>query len=393
MPASEPLDKAAYDIVYQGQPGAFSEDAAFDFVARDARLLGLETLQEAFDIVARGEATYAVIPVENTLAGPVDETYDLLSENNLNIIDETVQTISHCLIAPPGTPIEDVHRVLSHPIALAQCEHSLRTHLRMEPVPAFDTAGAVELVIRDRVPHTGAIGSARSAEVYGGEILRENIQDHPENYTRFLLMCAPEKTCCREARGNFGKDQHLFQSAPCGPQGIGCASPLCRIWNPVDPRTFASRPRFVFRIRLLCRLHRDHGRRGRIPSLGRVEEGCPGGEGPGNLSFTRGNDQRICSKRASLMVDSRPRRRQPIRLYFHRHGRLPRRRPRTHKRRSGRFGLLDNLDELNDRSVFSRVGKMEFTRLARNTKTRSSPAHTAPASTADSAASMLQARQ
>ena len=211
MPASEPLDKAAYDIVYQGQPGAFSEDAAFDFVARDARLLGLETLQEAFDIVAGGEATYAVIPVENTLAGPVDETYDLLSENNLNIIDETVQTISHCLIAPPGTPIEDVHRVLSHPIALAQCEHSLRTHLRMEPVPAFDTAGAVELVIRDRVPHTGAIGSARSAEVYGGEILRENIQDHPENYTRFLLMCAPERLAAEKREGTSVKTSICFK--------------------------------------------------------------------------------------------------------------------------------------------------------------------------------------
>ena len=211
MPVSEPADKAVYDIVYQGQPGAFSEDAAFDFVARDARLLGLKTLQQVFDIVTKGGATTAVIPVENTLAGPIDETYDLLSENDLVIIDETVQTISHCLIAPPGTRIEDVHRALSHPIALAQCAQSLRTHLRMEPVPAFDTAGAVELVVRDRIPNTAAIGSARSAEVYGGEILRKNIQDHPENYTRFLLMCAPEKVPAHEGKGSSVKTSLCFR--------------------------------------------------------------------------------------------------------------------------------------------------------------------------------------
>ena len=211
MPLSKSIVTAEYDVVYQGQPGAFSEDAAFDFVPRDSRLLGLKTLQEVFDRVAQGQAQYAVIPVENTLAGPIDETYDLLAQNDLVIIDETVQTISHCLIVPSGTPIEDVRRVLSHPIALAQCEQSLKTQLKMDPVPAFDTAGAVELVIRERTPHTGAIGSARSAAVYGGEILRSGIQDHPENYTRFLLMCAQNNLKSDRSSSDSLKTSICFQ--------------------------------------------------------------------------------------------------------------------------------------------------------------------------------------
>jgi prephenate dehydratase len=211
MPLTKAIGTAEYDVVYQGQPGAFSEDATFDFVSRDSRLLGLRTLQDVFDSVARGQAPYAVIPVENTLAGPIDETYDLLAQNDLVIIDETVQTISHCLIVPKGTPIEDVTRVLSHPVALAQCEQSLKTHLKMEPVPAFDTAGAVELVIRDKTPHTGAIGSARSADVYGGEILLSGIQDHPENYTRFLLMCTPDNPAAERPSSDLLKTSVCFQ--------------------------------------------------------------------------------------------------------------------------------------------------------------------------------------
>jgi prephenate dehydratase len=183
-----------YDLTYQGQPGAFSEDAAFDFVARNARLLPSRTLQNAFDSVADGDAAYAIIPIENTLAGPIDDTYDLLATSDLAIVDENVQPISHCLIALPGTRKVDVRRVLSHPIALAQCAGFLKSHPEWEAVRAFDTAGAVEDVLRDERPGDAAIGSARASEVYGGEILMADIQDHPENYTRFVLLAADPET-------------------------------------------------------------------------------------------------------------------------------------------------------------------------------------------------------
>ena len=177
-----------YEVSYQGQPGAFSEDAAYDFVPRTGRLLPTRTLQDTFASVASGDAAYAIVPIENTLAGPIDETYELLSESELVIVDETVQPISHCLIAPTGSGRDEVTRVLSHPIALAQCAGFLEAHPGWEPVSAFDTAGAVEMVLANRNPGEAAIGSARSAEVYGGEILMSGIQDHPENYTRFVLL-------------------------------------------------------------------------------------------------------------------------------------------------------------------------------------------------------------
>lgn len=184
------VTSTSYELTYQGQPGAFSEDAAFDFVARTARLLPSRTLRDAFSSAAKGDAVYAIVPVENTLAGPIDETFELLAEGELSIVDETVQPISHCLIAPPGSRRADVVRVLSHPIALAQCAGFLKSHPEWEAVPAFDTAGAVEDVLREGRPGDAAIGSARAAEVYGGQILMEAIQDHPENYTRFLLLSA-----------------------------------------------------------------------------------------------------------------------------------------------------------------------------------------------------------
>jgi prephenate dehydratase len=188
MASSEAGDSGPYPLTYQGQPGAFSEDAALDFVDAGERLLPSRTLDAAFSAVTEGRATYALLPVENTLAGPIDETFDLIATSDLVVVDENVQPILHCLIAPPGRPLDQVRRVYSHPIALAQCAGFFRLHPEWEAVPAFDTAGAVEMVIRDRIPGAAAIASARAAAVYDGQILIEGIQDHPENYTRFLLL-------------------------------------------------------------------------------------------------------------------------------------------------------------------------------------------------------------
>jgi len=182
----------SYALTYQGQPGAFSEDAALDFVEPSVPLLPSRTLDLAFAAVGDGRATYALLPVENTLAGPIDETFDLMATRDLVVVDENVQPIFHCLIAGPGVRLDQVRRVYSHPIALAQCAGFLRSHPEWEAVSAFDTAGAVEMVIRDQRTDAAAIASARAAAVYDGEILIEGIQDHPENYTRFLLLARRE---------------------------------------------------------------------------------------------------------------------------------------------------------------------------------------------------------
>lgn len=176
------------DAAYQGSPGAFSEDAARILAGPEARLLPCETLEGTFQAVARGEARQAVVPVENTLAGSIATTYDLLIDHGLTITGETVLHIDHALIAPPGVGFGQVRRVLSHPIALAQCERFFREHPGIEPVSVFDTAGAVAMIVAGARRDAAAIASRRAADLHGGVVLRAGIQDHPENYTRFLCL-------------------------------------------------------------------------------------------------------------------------------------------------------------------------------------------------------------
>ena len=177
-----------YDAAYQGTRGSNSEDACIDLLSPAAKLLPRTTLEDVFNAVNRGEARYGVVPVENTLAGSIHRCYDLLFEHDLKIIGETVRHILFALIAPPGVALSEVRKALSHPVALAQCERFFREHPQIQPVPVYDTAGAVEIVINEGSRDSAAVATRRAATVFGGEILAEAIQDHMENYTRFLLI-------------------------------------------------------------------------------------------------------------------------------------------------------------------------------------------------------------
>jgi prephenate dehydratase len=177
-----------YDAAYQGTRGANSEDAAIDLLSKDAKLLPRETLEDVFNSVTHGEAQYGVVPIENTLAGSIHLCYDLLFEHDLKIVGETVRHILFALIAPPGVPLSQVRQALSHPMALNQCGQFFRKHPQIQPMPVYDTAGAVERVIREGLNDAAAVATRRAAEVYGGVVLAESIQDHSENYTRFLLI-------------------------------------------------------------------------------------------------------------------------------------------------------------------------------------------------------------
>jgi prephenate dehydratase len=181
-----------YDAAYQGTRGANSEDAAIDLLTPAAKLLPCETLEDVFTAVRRGEARFAVVPIENTLAGSIHRSYDLLFEHDLKIVGETVRHIVFALIAQPGVALSEVRKALSHPVALNQCEHFFRQHPRIQPVPVYDTAGAVETIMRERQRDCGAVATRRAAQVYGGIILADAIQDHLENYTRFLLIAPSE---------------------------------------------------------------------------------------------------------------------------------------------------------------------------------------------------------
>ena len=181
-------DATRADAAYQGAPGAFSEDAARALLGARARLRPCATLDETFAVLTSGETAAAVVPIENTLAGPVPACADLVARHDVRIVGERVLRIGHALLAAPGVGCSTIRRVFSHPVAIAQCEEFFRAHPAMTPVPAFDTAGAVAEVVREGWTDAAAIAGVRAADVYGAVVLAREIQDAPDNFTRFLLL-------------------------------------------------------------------------------------------------------------------------------------------------------------------------------------------------------------
>jgi prephenate dehydratase len=183
-------DAPAADAAYQGQPGAYSEQAARRLCGRNAALLPCEALSDVFDALARGRAHAAVIPIENTLAGAVPGALRLLFDSDLVVDAETTEWIDHVLAGPAGARIETLDAVLSHPVALAQCTRFFRDHPHIRAVPVFDTAGAMDIVMRDGRGDRAAIAGRAAAALYGASILAASLQDHTANYTRFVRVVA-----------------------------------------------------------------------------------------------------------------------------------------------------------------------------------------------------------
>ena len=174
-------------IAYQGEPGAYSEAAALRFKA-SADLLPQETFEAVFAAVDEGAATHGILPIENTTYGSIHRNYDLLLQHELPIVGEVTLPIVHNLLALEGTTREQLRRVYSHPQGLAQCERFLRTLDQVELVPTYDTAGSAKMIQDGQLRDTGAIASARAAEVFKLSILEAGMQDFAANTTRFLLI-------------------------------------------------------------------------------------------------------------------------------------------------------------------------------------------------------------
>ena len=185
-------EKEVAACAYQGVPGAFSEDAALALVGARATLKPCPTLADVFDALVAGHVARAVVPIENTLAGRVPGCADLLARHGVRVVAERAHHITQALVAPAGVPLAAIRRVLSHPVALAQCDQFLRAHPAMTAVPVFDTAGAVAVIVQSRWLDAAAIASRRAAAVYGAVVLIDDIQDRRDNFTRFLLIEAPE---------------------------------------------------------------------------------------------------------------------------------------------------------------------------------------------------------
>ena len=175
-------------VAFQGEPGAFSGEAARKLLGHEAELIPCETFEKMFAEVEGGSSDYCLAPIENSLFGSVHQNYDLLLKHSLSIVGETNLRIIHNLIAAPGTKIDDVKRVYSHPVALGQCRKFLSGRPEMQAVAAYDTAGSVKMIMESREAGAAAIASAAAAEVYGAWILAPGIEDDQVNFTRFLLL-------------------------------------------------------------------------------------------------------------------------------------------------------------------------------------------------------------
>ena len=174
-------------VAFQGEKGAYSEVACHDFFGSGVEVAPLPTLDDVFQAVSGGSAEMALVPIENTYAGTITKTYDLLLAHDLYIVGETYQRIVHCLLGIPGTSLDQIRRVYSHPQALEQCDDFLRAR-RMEPQPTYDTAGAARLVRERGRPDEAAIAHETCADIYDLTLLEKSIETHAGNTTRFVVI-------------------------------------------------------------------------------------------------------------------------------------------------------------------------------------------------------------
>ncbi len=177
-------------VAFQGERGAFSEEAAIKLLGENITLVPRPTFDAAFSAIRDGLAEYILAPIENSLAGSVHRSFDLLVDSGLNIVGEVIIPIAHNLIGAPGASFDDVAVVESHAVALAQCEQFFSAHPRLKRIATEDTAGSVREVVRAGDRTRAAIAGRHAAQIYGGAILREHLEDNRENYTRFLLLSA-----------------------------------------------------------------------------------------------------------------------------------------------------------------------------------------------------------
>ena len=179
-------------VAFQGERGAFSEEAAIKLLGEEIELVPQPTFAALFDSLETGAADYLVAPVENSIAGIVQPSVSRIRTNSFVILNELELQIDQHLIGCPGVAFETIETVHSHPMALAQCTRFFERHPRIKAVVADDTAGSVAEMIKRNNPKVAAIAGRHAAEVYGGEIILESIQDHPKNHTRFVLLSVKE---------------------------------------------------------------------------------------------------------------------------------------------------------------------------------------------------------
>ncbi len=175
------------EVAFQGETGAYGEEAAFQFFGPLVTTRPYESLEEVFKSTERDEVQFGIIPVENSLEGSISQSYDLLLDSSLKVCGEIELRVVHCLIANPRARLDLINRIYSHPQALGQCKAFLK-HLDCELIPTYDTAGSVKMIKEKGITDGGAIASARAAEIYKMKVIAREIEDNPNNFTRFFIL-------------------------------------------------------------------------------------------------------------------------------------------------------------------------------------------------------------
>lgn len=187
------LEIIAQKVAIQGYHASYHELAAKQFFGSEIEMDMCSSFQELFASMEKNRSTYAVMAIENSLAGTILPNYALLRNSGLVIIGEIYLRIDHQLMALPGQSIDDIQAVHSHPMALAQCSKFLNSYSHITVIEKMDTAGSAQEIAENQWPGIAAIASKEAAQRYGMEILATDIEDNKRNFTRFLVLCMPEE--------------------------------------------------------------------------------------------------------------------------------------------------------------------------------------------------------
>lgn len=196
---------AAARVAFQGELGAYSEEAVRLYFGRDAEPVPRREFHQVGAAVTDGSVDYGLLPIENTLAGSVMPSYDVLGGGGLEVVGEVIAPIHHCVLGVAGSAVERLARVLSHPVALAQCRRFLTAQPQIEAVAVYDTAGAAREVAEAGRRDVAAIAGRAAASRYGLDVLATAVEDRSDNQTRFLVVARPGSRPPRDAGGPPGR--------------------------------------------------------------------------------------------------------------------------------------------------------------------------------------------
>jgi chorismate mutase/prephenate dehydratase len=176
-----------FEVAFQGEEGAYAQEACHKFFGRSVRTRPCETLDEVFKLVQEHNVPYGIVPVENSQVGSISRSYDLLLESDVTVSGEALLRVSHSLIANKSATLGSIKRIYSHPQALDQCQAFLK-HLGCELIPTYNTAASVKMIKEKKIMDGAAVASDSTAYIYDMKVIAREIEDNRRNTTRFFVL-------------------------------------------------------------------------------------------------------------------------------------------------------------------------------------------------------------